>query len=65
MDGTRPQCTATWDVPGRGLVRCTLPAGPHDDPQLGAYHQAPSEFPGGLTLWHDRATGATPPTDPA
>ncbi|MGW5429978.1 hypothetical protein ACWET9_22610 [Streptomyces sp. NPDC004059] len=57
-----PQCTATWDVPGRGSVRCTLPAGPHDDPQLGAYHQAPAQYPGGLTLWHDRAAGATPAT---
>jgi hypothetical protein len=64
MGADRPQCTATWNVPGRGVVRCTLPAGPHNDPQLGAYHQAPSEYEGGLTLWHDRAIGATPAIQP-
>ena len=32
MDSARPQCTATRDVPDRGLARCTLAAGPHDDP---------------------------------
>jgi hypothetical protein len=60
MAGVRPKCTATWDAPGRGIVRCTLEPGPHDDPELGAYHQAPSEYPGGLTLWLDTSTGATP-----
>ncbi|GAB2718262.1 hypothetical protein GCM10027072_08870 [Streptomyces bullii] len=60
MAAAPPQCTATLNVEGRRLVRCTLPPGPHDDPQLGAYHQAPSEYPGGLTLWLDTATGATP-----
>jgi hypothetical protein len=60
MATARPQSTATWNLPGRGVVHCILPAGPHEDPELGAYHQAPSQWPGGLTLWRDRAVGATP-----
>jgi hypothetical protein len=56
-----PQCTATISgLDERDTIRCTLPAGPHDDSQLGAYHQAPARWPGGLTLWLDTAIGATP-----
>lgn len=54
-------CTATiTGLDKRDTIHCTLHAGPHDDPQYGAYHQAPSHYPGGLTLWLDTATGATP-----
>jgi hypothetical protein len=57
----RAVCTASiTGIDGRGTIRCTLPAGPHDDPDCGAFHQAPAEYAGGLTLWLDTATGATP-----
>jgi hypothetical protein len=61
MAADRPQCPATISgLDERGTIRCTLPPGPHADPQLGAFHQAPSRWPGGLTLWLDTATGAIP-----
>lgn len=58
-------CTATiTGLDERGTIRCALSAGQHDDPEYdpeyGAYHQAPSRYAGGRTLWLDTATGATP-----
>lgn len=52
-------CNAAYHAEDRGLVRCTVDTPPpHNDPAYGAYHQAPSQHPGGLTLWLDTATNA-------
>lgn len=59
-----PTCQATiTGLDERGTIHCTLPTGTHNHPTYGDYHQAPAAYPGGLTLWADTSTGATP--DPA